>query len=102
MPDPIQRPNGKPYRPRRVTANAIADEDQILCGVMVLGTHDQIWAQPIADEYASWQLGEGCRAAAPLPGWYRDGFEGGRRCWVTDEARGRAGVWFREIVEATP
>lgn len=95
----VTRPNGKPYRPRRITANAVADEDQNLCGVIVLGTHDQLRAQPLADEYARWQLGEGCKAAEPRCGWYRDAFEGGGRRWVTDEERGRAGVWFREIVE---
>jgi hypothetical protein len=95
----ITRPNGKPYRPRAVTANAVADEDQILCGVIVLGTHDLTRAQPMADQYARWQLGEGYAAASPLRGWYRDGFESGHRAWITDEEHGRSGIWFREIVE---
>lgn len=99
MPDSMTRPNGKPYRARSVTANAVADEDGDLCGVIVLGTHDIARAQPLATDYARWQLGEGFKAASPLTGWYRDGFEGGRRRWITDEVRGRAGVWFREIVE---
>jgi hypothetical protein len=103
MPEPaIQRPDGSLYRPRTISANAIVDEDEILCGVMVLGTHDVLRAQPLADQYAVWQLGSGYTAAGPLTGWWRDGFEGGRRCWVTDERRGRAGVWFREVVERTP
>lgn len=32
-------------------------------------------------------------------GWYRNGFDGGQRQWLSDDVRGRAGVWFREIVE---
>jgi hypothetical protein len=98
-PEPVTRPNGKTYRPQRLTAYAVTDEYEILCGVIVLGTHDQHRAQPMADDYACWQLGAGYAAVNPLPGWYRDGFDGGSRRWVTDEAHGRAGVWFREIAE---
>jgi hypothetical protein len=95
----IERPNGALYRPRHLSANAVVDEDQILSGVIVLGTHDVAAAAPLADEYAQWQLGASAKAIDPLPGWYRDGFEGGARRWITDEVRGRAGVWFREIAE---
>jgi hypothetical protein len=38
--------------------------------------------------------------ADECPGWWRDGFEGGRRAWVNDAEHGRAGVWFRQIAEA--
>lgn len=99
-PSVIPRPDGRLYRPRKVIARAIADEDQELCGVMVLGTHDVPRARVLAGEYAAWQLGSGYASADPVPGWYRDGFECGRRCWVTDEHHGRAGVWFRKIAEA--
>jgi hypothetical protein len=99
---PIQRPNGKIYRSRAVTANAVVDEDQILSGVIVLGTHDRERAQPLADRYARWQLGSGYAAASPRTGWYRDAFEGGERRWITDEERGRAGVYFAEIAEIPP
>jgi hypothetical protein len=98
----IMRPNGKPYRPRKVVACAVANEDQILSGVMILGTHDVARAQPLADQYAAWQLDAGYAAAKPLEGWYREGFESGQFRWITDEVRGRAGVWFREIVEVPP
>lgn len=101
MLDPIIRPNGKPYRPRRVVAHEIGDEDEITCGVLVLGTHDQTRAQALADQLAQQVAGNGFVAADPYSGWYRDGFEMGRRQWVTDEVRGRAGVWFREIVEVS-
>jgi hypothetical protein len=98
----IQRPDGSLYRPRKVTASAVADGDELLCGVIVLGTHDVQRAQPMADRYVAWQLDDRLVAADPLPGWWRDGFDGGQRRWVTDEKRGRAGVWFREVVERTP
>lgn len=98
----ITRPNGKLYRPRKVTANAVVDEDEALCGVIVLGTHDVDRAARLAAEYARWQLGAGYTAAGPLAGWFREGYESGHLRWLDDSERGRAGVWFREIVEATP
>lgn len=98
----ITRPDGRLYRPRKVAAYAVTDPDDgdSLAGVMVLGTHDADRAKPLADSYAAWQLGSGYSAADPLAGWWRDGFAGGRRCWVDDPVTGRAGIWFREIIEA--
>jgi hypothetical protein len=93
----IQRPNGKSYRPRRVVAYALGEEDD---GVLVLGTHDIARAQVLADEVARWVAGKNCVAVRPWRGWFRDGFEGGQRRWVADEVHGRAGVCFPEIVEA--
>jgi hypothetical protein len=95
----ITRPNGKPYRPRKVIAAAVTDDGDMLCGVMVLGTHDYHRAKPMADDYAAWQLGRRYVATDWVTGWWRDGFEGDRRCWVDDPEHGRAGVWFREIAE---
>ena len=95
----ITRPNGKPYRPRKVIAAAVTDPDDMLCGVMVLGTHDYHRAKPMADDYAVWQLGRGHVATDWVTGWWRDGFRNGCRCWVDDPEDGRAGVWFREVVE---
>jgi hypothetical protein len=96
----IQRPDGSLYRPRQVTAHAVCDDDEFLSGVMILGTHDVPRAQRFADRYAA-HLEAGYTAADPVTGWWRDGFEGGQRRWVTDEKRGRAGVWFRQIAERT-
>jgi len=96
---PIKRPNGKLYCPRKLSSNAVSDDGGVLDGVIVLGTHDVSVAQPLADRYASWQLGAGYTAASPRAGWYRDGMSNGERTWITDEVRGRAGVWFGEIVE---
>jgi hypothetical protein len=96
---PVTRPDGRIYRPRRIVACAVTDEDELLSGVVVLGTHDTVRAQPLADEYAAWQLGTGHVAAEPETGWFREGFRSGRREWVRDEDKGRAGVYFREITE---
>lgn len=96
----ITRPNGKLYRPRKIVACAVTDDnDDFLIGVMVLGTHDYHRAKPLANEYAVWQLGRGHKAVDWVTGWWRDAFENGRRCWAEDPVAGRAGVWFREIAE---
>ena len=95
--DEIQRPNGKPYRPRRVVAQAVGEEDE---GVLVLGTHDLGRAQALADKLARYIAGSGFVAVQPETGWWRDGFECGQRRWVNDEVRGRAGVLFRDMEEA--
>jgi hypothetical protein len=101
-PPPVTRPDGRIYRPRTMTAHAVTDPDDgdTLSGVVVLGTHDPGAAQPLADAYAAWQLGRGHVAVSPVAVWWRDGFTYGRRGWVTDEKHGRAGTWFRSIVEA--
>ena len=99
MREAIVRPNGKLYRPRRVTACAVGEDDE---GVLVLGTHDLARAQFLADEMAEYVAGSGFAAVDPWLGWFRDGYRNGRREWVTDEVRGRAGVCFREIVETAP
>ena len=99
MTEAITRPNGKTYRPRKLTANAVTDDDDLLSGVLVLGTHEPGRAQPLADDYAVWQLGPDSRAVNPVTGWWRNGYSSGRLCWISDEEHGRAGVWFREIVE---
>jgi hypothetical protein len=95
----IQRPNGKPYRPRRVFAQAVGEEDE---GVLVLGTHDVTRAQVLADKVARYVAGSGFVAVKPETGWWRDGFECGQRRWVADEENGRAGVLFRDIAETEP
>ena len=97
---PIKRPNGKLYCPRRIVAHEVGGEDGITEGVLILGTHDEARAKPLADQFAQYLLGSGYAALDPLGGWYRDGFESGQRQWVSDKERGRAGVWFRRIAEA--
>lgn len=94
---PVERPNGKLYRPRKVVAFELfhEDEDQ----VMVLGTHDVAAAQPLADKVAMRVCGSLCRAARPRQGWYRDGYSNGERAWVWDDVHGRAAVVFLEVTE---
>lgn len=98
-PEPIVRPNGKLYRPRKIVVFVVGEEDE---GVLVLGTHDEQRAQVLADQMAAYVAGADFVAASPETGWYRDGFECGERRWVSDEERGRPGVYFREIVETVP
>jgi hypothetical protein len=99
---PVTRPDGRIYRPRKIVACAVADEDELLSGVVVLGTHDAGRAQPLADAYACWQLGTGYVATDPETGWFREGYEAGRPMWVRDENKGRAGVFFHGIAEVPP
>lgn len=98
----ITRPNGTPYRPQKLTAYAVTDEYEVIAGVVVFGTHDPGRAQALADELVARDVDQGYTAADPVTVWWRDGFECGRRAWITDEEHGRGGVWFREIVERTP
>ncbi len=97
MTDATIRPNGKPYRPRKVNGHAVTDENNCVVAVLVLGTHDIEQARPLAEHCAG--LWEGGTAASPVTGWWRDGMQWGQRWWVYDEVRGRAGVRF-EVVEA--
>jgi hypothetical protein len=101
--EPIMRPNGKTYRPRKLSANAVTDCDgDGLEGVVVFGTHDPARALDLADQYVAWQIDSGYAAATPVAVWWRDGFAYGQRRWIDDPERGRAGVWFCEITERTP
>ncbi len=99
--DTVTRPDGRIYRSRKVIAYAVAGGDEILCGVMVLGTHDTGRAKPLADSFAAWRLGAGFVAAGPVTGWWRPGLESGGRRWLDAPVKGRAGVWFREIAETS-
>ena len=100
MSEVITRPNGRPYRPRKVVAREVADAEEMTSGVMVLGTHDIERARKLADKCAAAWVDGGYVAAEPEAGWFREGYEYGRPMWLRDEVHGRAGVWFREIVEA--
>jgi hypothetical protein len=100
MTEQIIRPNGKPYRPRKVTGHAVADEDDMVTAVLVLGTHDIERARPFAEECVRLWVDSSYTAAGPVTGWWRDGFHMGQRCWADDPVRGRAGVRF-EAVESS-
>lgn len=96
---PVMRPYGGFYRPRRLASARVDDEAGDLAGVLVFGTHNPKIAQPLADNLVKGDAGSGYRALGPAPGWWRDGFQGGRRCWVWDEETGRAAVLFGQLIE---
>lgn len=62
-------------------------------GAVVLGTHDVERARVLAERACASWYGTAHAVCAEV-GWFRDGYEGGRRCWIRDEVRGRPGVWF--------
>lgn len=101
MPDlpAIERPNGKLYRPRKLVAHIVGDEDEIPSSVLVLGTHDPERAQALADVVAKRHTYASAVAVKPELVWWRDSIRDGRGWWVEDPVRGRAGVWFAEIEE---
>jgi len=96
---PVIRPDGRVYQPRKIAAYAVADADEDLSGVTVLGTHDMAIAQKMASGYAEWQLGRGSAALDPEVGWFREGYENGRPMWQRDPVKGRAGVMFHGLRE---
>lgn len=96
---PVRRQDGRMYWPRKITAHVLAGEDEVICGVLVTGTHDEARALPLARDLVTRELGGGYGPVLSGCGWWRDGFGGGRRCWVTDEERGAAGVLFGRIEE---
>jgi len=92
---PITRPNGKVYRPRKLTAGAWENDDyrDDWAGCFVFGTHDIDLARPLAEEECRFAFGVQ-HVIKPELVWIRDGFESGERRWVYDEVRGRAAVRF--------
>lgn len=95
---PLVRPNGKPYRPQKLTVKLTADDIGDPAGVIVLGTHDLAAAQVLADAEAD-RYDHGYAAAGPVTGWYRLVPCNGELTWIDDPVRGRAGVWFQRIEE---
>lgn len=90
----IERPNGKPYRARTAELRAHSWEEDDDRGVIVFGTLDPERARPFADEMCAYWHSVPL-AVDPVPGWYRDAFRYGERCWIPDEKRGAPGVMFR-------
>ncbi|PXY20348.1 hypothetical protein [Prauserella endophytica] len=93
---PIERPNGKTYRPRKIVGfpwenDGWTNDD---CGVIVFGTHDIEAAREFAHAVIDYNFGNDLVPTKPHIGWWRDGFENGERVWRADPVRGRAGVMF--------
>lgn len=97
---PITRPNGKPYRPRKITCNAVSGELGEVVAVIVLGTHDVDGVRQFAQDSARYWAGSWVSVIAPGTGWWRDAICNGERTWAIDDVRGRAGVWF-DVTEGT-
>ncbi|HET9144069.1 hypothetical protein [Actinophytocola sp.] len=101
--EPIERPDGRTYRPRKIVAWSWEDDTVHgwSAGAVVLGTHDVDRARVLADSSIKAWFGSELSAVEPEVGWYRLGYEYGEQIWAVDERRGRAGVWFtaKEVVE---
>ena len=91
--EPVTRPNGKVYRPRKIRAEVLYDEDTIECQVLVLGTHDIAQAQEFADRVV-WVIDRKYRADTPRTGWWRHTVRDNDPYFEPDETRGAAGVIF--------
>lgn len=101
----IIRPNGSIYRPRKVRAELLGDEDEIT-GVLVFGTHDWRFAYPIAVSALEAIRGEFYASdyrlvitGAPRLVWKRKDLWGWREDspwygFTTDENKGYAAVQF--------
>jgi hypothetical protein len=94
---PIERPNGKVYRPRRIRAEAWENDDtwsEWRGGAVVLGTHDVELARPLATAAIRRHFDAELVAADPEVGWWRLGFHFGELRWMPDPERGAAAVYF--------
>ena len=91
---PVTRPNGKVYRPRKVSAHHWSNQEVGYSddrGVVILGTQDFEACREFATRMAQyWDLGT--VVDNPRVGWFRDGYQYGNRWWVDDTERGAAGV----------
>lgn len=99
---PIERPDRRLYRPRKVAAYAW-ENDTVhgwSGGAVVLGTHDVEAARSLADGWIKHWFGNVLSAVEPEVGWWRLGYSYGDPTWMDDPVRGRAGVWFtaKEVV----
>lgn len=94
---PVTRPNGRLYRPRKIDGHAVADDDDFVTAVLILGTHDIERAWPLADLCVRRWVDNCCTAVDPYLGWWRNGYLWGERTWLEDETRGRAGVRFEAV-----
>jgi hypothetical protein len=91
--EPVTRPNGKKYRPRKLRAEVLNTGPPEEEGVLVLGTHNieiaQIIAQNALDCY-EWNL----RPVNGWTGWWRSTVRDHETYYEQDTVRGAAGVWF--------
>jgi hypothetical protein len=93
---PIERPNGKIYRPRKIRAIYCENPYGRRNDVFVLGTHDLIGALEAAAGEVRYRLGGPyflIDAVGEL-GWWREMLHSGERVVVSDDVRGAAGIRY--------
>lgn len=91
--EPVTRPNGKVYRPRKIRVVILYDEDMIESQVLVLGTHDVLRAWLLAEVEAG-SIDGNYTTRSPRQGWWRQGIRDYQTWYEYDEIRGAAGVKF--------
>ena len=89
---PVERPNGKVYRPRKLRV-AVIDDDYGPPFVAVLGTHDAELAHYLACDEAHRHFGS-VRVTDPRLVWYRKSISNNEPVWIWDSERGAPGVVF--------
>ena len=95
---PIERPDGRLYRPRMIVAH-VWDNEQAYghyddYGVFVFGTHDVERARALADQAIKHFFDSGLTATEPERRWVRLGYDNGELAYIDDPVRGRAAVQF--------
>lgn len=96
---PVTRPDGRLYRPRKLRAFLLNEDDLYQdVQVLVLGTHDIAVARAVA-AVAVRHWDSGYLPCNPVTGWWRQGMRDHADWFEPDERRGRAGVLFQRITE---
>ena len=92
---PITRPNGKLYRPRKITTEPWENPyDDSEIGALVFGTHDIEAARPLATQVIQWAYDPTFVAGRARLRWLSDKIRNGDPVWVDDAEHGRACVCF--------
>ena len=96
MLDPVTRPNGKLYQPRKIRAEIWYDRDSIESQVVVLGTHNLVLAG-IKAGLVALSIDTNLTTADPVAGWWRSSIRNHEPFWDYDTVRGAAGVLFQLV-----
>lgn len=90
----VERPNGKLYRPRKISARVLDHDNGVDYRVLVTGTHDIGRALELARKVAHSDIGREYEPGNPRQGWWRETIRRHEPYWEWDEVRGAAGVMF--------
>jgi hypothetical protein len=97
---PIERPNGRLYRPRKISVHIIGlDEAE---EVVVFGTRDREHAQALAEREVSVMVDSGYTAVFDYETWLRSGYQHGEPWFFHDEDKGRFGLAFAIVDRVEP